>query len=389
MGEAEAQDEHALAKIIKQDGFMLISAEEDKTKSRNKKISISFLEGVSLGEKLFFTRNLRVMISAGISLPRALNTLAEVSKNEKFKKIILEIVDEVNKGQNLSSCLKKYPDVFSEFFVSLIKAGEESGTLETVLKNLTEQMERENELKSKLKSAMMYPSVIVSAMIGIGILMLAMVIPKLAETFADLNIDLPLTTQFVIGLGNFVSQRWYLLILILVLAVFLFRYLLKTKKGKRFFDNLSLKIPLISPIVQKTNSAYTARNLSSLINSGVPVVRALEITSGVLGNVYFKGALDDATEKVRKGQKLSVALKPYSNLYPALVIQMAEVGEETGETSEVLGKLADFYEEEVSSLSKNLSSVIEPVLMLLVGGAIGFFAISMLQPMYTMLGAIK
>jgi type IV pilus assembly protein PilC len=164
---------------------------------------------------------------------------------------------------------------------------------------------------------------------------------------------------------------------------------LGSKSGKRFFDRISLKIPIISPLVQKINSAYTTRTISSLLNSGVPVTTTLEITSGILGNVYFREALLSSAEKVRKGEKLSAALKSFSDLYPQVVIQMLEVGEETGETSDILQKLADFFEEEVTNMTKNMSSIIEPILMLFIGGAVGFFAVSMLQPIYGVMGTIK
>jgi len=387
-GVLEAKDEHQLARILRQEGLILIRAEpEEKLKKKKLEISLPFF-GVSLTEKIFFARNLRVMISAGLPLPRALETLAEQAKSQKFKRALLNIRDEIVKGKNFSDSLQKYPDIFSELFQSMVKAGEESGTFEDVLKTLAQQMEKEYELKSKIMGAMIYPAVIICAMIGIGILMLVMVVPKLAETFEELAIELPMTTQLVIGLGSFLAQKWYLVIIILFVLVFLFWQAMKTKTGKRIIDTLTLKIPIISPIVRKTNSAYTAGTLSSLITAGVPIARALEITSGTLGNVYYKSAIAEVAEKVRKGEKIAQALKPYENIYPSIVIQMVAIGEETGETSNVLAQLAEFFEEEVSYATKNLAAAIEPIIMIVVGAAIGFFAISMIQPMYAMLGAL-
>ena len=233
----------------------------------------------------------------------------------------------------------------------------------------------------------MYPAVIICAMIGIGFLMLVMVVPKLAATFEELNIELPATTQLVIGMGNFAAHYWYLLPVIIIVLFFLFRAILKTKAGKKVVDTLILKIPIISSLIRKTNSAYTVRTLGSLIASGVPIVRSLEVLSNTLGNTYYKKAIAECAEKVRKGSKLSEALKKYENIYPFLVIQMIEVGEETGKTSDILIQLADFYEEEVTTTTKGLSSIIEPIIMVIIGGAVGFFAISMIQPMYAMLGA--
>lgn len=390
-GTLEAGTKKELSKILHQEGYVLIRAEAElkiKDKKNKFEISLSFFGKVSLTEKMMFTRNLRVMVSAGVSLPRSLSILSTQSKNPKFKKALAEILEAVNKGKSFSESLKKYPEIFSELFVSMIRAGEESGTLENVLKNLAYQMEKEHNLRSEIIGAMVYPAVIIFAMAGIGILMLIMVIPKLAETFRELEIDLPLTTRFVIGLGDFLATKWYLVLIIVFVLFFLLKNALKTKRGKKIFDSITLKIPIISPIIKKTNSAQTLRTLSSLIVSGIPLVRALKIVSGSLGNIYFKEAIISAIEKIQKGGKLSLALTPYQDLYPPMVIQMIEIGEETGKTSEILAKLADFYEEEVTNHTKNLSAMMEPLLMLLVGGAVGFFAISMIQPMYSMLGAM-
>jgi len=389
-GIAEVKDERQLSKTLKEQGFILIKAElETAEKKRKFKISLPFLGGVSLTEKLMFTRNLQVMISAGLPLPRALETLASQTKSKKFEKALLNISEEIIKGKNFSDSLKAHPDIFSELFQSMIKVGEETGNLEEVLRILSQQIERENELKSKIKGALMYPAVIVSAMIGIGILMLVMVVPKLAETFEELNIELPFTTRMVIGLGTFLAEKWFLALLIMAVFFFFFRLALKTKRGKEIIDAITLKIPIISPLIKKTNSAHTVRTLSSLISAGVPIVSSLNIVAGILGNVHYKTALLQAAEKVKKGEKLSDAMAPYKEIYPLIVMQMIKVGEETGETSDILAKLAIFFEEEIGYATKNLTSVIEPILMLIVGGAIGFFAISMIQPMYSMLEAIE
>ena len=389
-GIAEVKDERQLSKTLREQGFILIKAElETAEKKRKFKISLPFLGGVSLTEKLMFTRNLQVMVSAGLPLPRALETLASQIKSKKFKKALLNISEEIIKGKNFSDSLKAHPDIFSELFQSMIKVGEETGNLEEVLKILSQQIERENELKSKIKGALMYPAVIVSAMIGIGILMLVMVVPKLAETFEELNIELPFTTKMVIGVGTFLAEKWFLALLIMAVFFFFFRLALKTKRGKEIIDAITLKIPIISPLIKKTNSAHTVRTLSSLIAAGVPIVSSLNIVAGILGNIHYKTALLQVAEKVKKGEKLSDAMAPYKEIYPLIVMQMIKVGEETGETSDILAKLAIFFEEEIGYATKNLTSVIEPILMLIVGGAIGFFAISMIQPMYSMLEAIK
>ncbi len=387
-GTLEAKDEKNLARVLRQKGYFLISASLKEKSIRLRLPNISNIFGISIVEKMMFTRNLEVMISAGITLPRALNILGLQTKNKRFKKILSVIREDILKGKSFSNSLEKYPNVFSEFFRSMVKTGEETGKLGEVLKNLTLQMEKEHHLRSKIKGAMIYPIIIIITMVGIGILMLTMVIPQLAKTFEELKIELPLTTKFLISLGYFLTEKWYLLILLFIIIGMSFWFALKIKKWRKILDSLVLKIPIISPIIKKTNAAYTTRTLSTLMASGVPIVKSLKITSRILGNSHFKEALIDASEKVKRGEKLSKALMPYENLYPIIVIQMIEVGEETGETSNILKKLADFFEEEVENTTENLTSIIEPVLLLIVGAAVGFFAISMIQPMYSVLGGV-
>lgn len=385
-GILEVKNEQELARILRQERCILIRAELVGNKKK-KKLSFSFSDfrKVSLIERVMFTRNLQVMIAAGVPIPRSLKILADQAKSKKFEKVLLKVREDITKGESFSNSLASHPVVFPEVFINMVKVGEESGTLEKILGVLTNQMEKEHEIRSKIKGAMIYPAVIISAMIVIGIIMLVVVVPKLSQLFDQLGLDLPLTTKLVIAVGNFLGKFWYFLPPVFIVLFFLARMALKTKTGKLIFDTIALKIPIISPIVKKTYSANTVRTLSSLISAGVPIVRSLEIVSGALGNVYYKKAMAEAAEKVRKGGKLAEVLEKYDDIYPTLVIQMIAVGEETGETSTILEKLAIFFEEEVANATKNLSSIIEPILMLIIGVAVGFFAISMIQPMYSMM----
>jgi type IV pilus assembly protein PilC len=387
IGNLEARDEHELAVILRKEGYLLIKSD---IKQKRKFFLFRFsIRGVPLVEKIMLTRNLRIMIISGVSLPRSLDILIVQSKSKKLKKALSEIKEKVLEGESFSNSLSGYPNIFSEVFVNMVKVGEESGTLEKVLDVLGKQMERQHEINDKVKGAMIYPAVIIVAMTGIGILMLILVVPKLAALFEELGISLPLSTRIVIALGMFFSRFWYTVPFMAIILVLSFKALVKTKTGKLIFDTIALKIPLISPIVRKINSASTVRTLSSLISAGVPIVRSLEIVSNALGNIYYKKAMIDASERVRKGSKLAEVMKDYEDIYSTLVVQMVAVGEETGETSAILEKLADFFEEEVSNATRNLSSVVEPILMLIIGAMVGFFAISMVQPMYSMLGEIK
>jgi len=389
-GTREAKDKHELAKLFHEEGFVLIKADVVGQNKRKKKffVSIPFFNRVPLKEKLMFVRNLRVMILAGVSLPRALEVLSNQSKNKRFKKVLLKIKEEIIKGKSFSDSLEIFPDIFSELFCSMIRIGEESGTMADVLKVLSDQIKKEHELKSKIKGAMIYPAVIIFVMIVVGIVMLIMVVPKLANVFNELNITLPFTTRILIFIGNFLAKYWYFLPIGFLVLIFIFRIISQTNSGKLFFDTLVLKIPIINSIIKKNYSANTTRTLSSLIGAGVSVVRSLEIVSNYLNNLHYKKIIIEAAEQVKKGSKLADAFKNREAYYPALVFQMLEVGEETGETVEVLKKLADFYEEEVTEATKNLSTLIEPFLMIIVGAVVGFFAISMIQPIYSIMGTI-
>lgn len=386
-GTAEVKNIHELVKLLKSEDYFLIRVNTEEKKP--KKINFTFFSRkIGLKEKIFFVRNLKIMICTGMSLPRAIKILGDQTNNQRFKKCLYKISEEINKGKAFSEILSNFSDIFSELFQNMIKVGEETGTMEKVLDILEGQMEKENELRSKVKGAMIYPIIIICAIFGIGFLMLTVVIPKLREIFDELEIELPVTTKFVLFLGTFLANYWYLVILIIIVFLFFFKILLKTKLGKKIVDKLFLQIPLVSELTKKINSAYFTRNLSSLISAGAPLIKSLEVTSKTLENFYFQKAIAEVIEKVKKGEKLSDAIKLYQ-FYPYLISQMIAIGEETGETSNILAKLADSYEEEVNNITKNLSTIIEPILMLLMGVLVGFFAISMIQPMYSVLTEIK
>ncbi|MBI2123733.1 MAG: type II secretion system F family protein [Candidatus Wildermuthbacteria bacterium] len=390
-GSENAKSERDLARSLHEKGFVLTKVASGK-EAGAKRTLLQLFEGlfsVPLSEKLLFMRNLKVMVQAGVPLPKALDILSLQTGSKQLRHAIEDMKEKVMQGETLSLAMSRHSTIFSDLFLNMIKAGEESGTMEGVLSHLTLQLEREHDLKSKIQGALMYPAVVVVAMIGVGIIMLVSVVPNLARTFNELGVTLPATTRFVIGLGEFLSHQWYIALLVfLVVALALWRAL-KSAKGKWLVDGFMLHVPLFSPLIQKINSAFFARTLSSLIGAGIPIVKSLEITSTVLNNGRFRKALENAAEEVRKGAKLSQSLKSSGKLYPLVVLQMLEVGEETGQTGEVLGKLADFFEEEVNAITKNMASVIEPVLMLFMGGLVGFFAVSMIQPMYSILGAVK
>lgn len=390
-GVLEAKDESQLSRALYEKGYILISAEREGAKEKEKKskqgVSLSF-GGPSLSEKMFFTRNLQVMVKTGVPLPRAVSLLSAQTKSRKMAGALSDISSRIEKGESFSSALRSYPKIFPEIYTAGIEVGEESGHLEEILATLAFQMEREHDLRSKVKAAMVYPAIIVVVAIGVAILMLAFVFPKVVKIFEEFSIELPLTTRVIFVIVAVLEKNWWSIPLLAGFFIFIFFLFFKSKSTRKLRDKMFLKLPFFAGISKQLNTALALRSLSSLLSAGVPIVRTLEVSSRALSNYYFKISLIGAAKSVKKGTKLSEGLEAYPNLYPSLVLQMIKVGEETGESAEILGKLASFYEEELSNTFKKLSSLIEPILILALGAGIGFFAISMLQPMFSMMGSL-
>ncbi len=271
----------------------------------------------------------------------------------------------------------------------MVRAGEESGGLGNTLRVIGEQMERSYALQKKIKSALIYPAIVVSAMVVIGVLMLLYIVPTLQATFAELNAELPASTQFIIALSEFLVHNTFISLLIAGAVLLSAFFSLHTPRGRRAMDFVTIHLPLISSIAKEANAARTARTLSSLLSAGVEALMALEITEDVLQNSYYKKILRDARGNVQKGLPLSQAFSGAGDLYPVLVGEMIAVGEETGKLAEMLAETADFYEGEVERQTKDLSTVIEPFLMIFIGVGVGFFALSMITPIYSLSESIK
>ncbi len=390
-GITESSDKFSLAREFKEKGDIPFSIKEviDKKNLLSFNISIPFLSGVSLSEKIMFTRNLSGMISAGISLPRAISIMGKQSKNKELEKILESLIDDIDRGGTLSDGMRKFPKVFSELFVSMVRAGEESGGLPKALNDVGENLQKTFALRKKIKGAMMYPSIILSAMVLIGVLMLIYVVPTLTKTFTDVGAALPASTRFVIWLSDSIKNHIFLFIIFVFAIIGFFMLIVRIPKTKRYFDFISIRLPLVGVLVREINSARTTRTLSSLLSAGIDISKALNITKAVLQNSYYKDVINESIISIEKGLTLSSVFKEHSNLYPIMVGEMMEVGEETGKLSSMLVDIATFYEGEVEAKTKNLSTVIEPILMVVIGSAVGFFAVSMLQPMYSVMENIK
>ncbi|MEQ1561271.1 MAG: type II secretion system F family protein [Nitrospira sp.] len=387
-GTLEAKDKFALYHTIKKDGATVISAEEVGSGSKLSFSNITiFGGGVKAHDKITFAKNLSKMLDAGLPITRCLSIMQRQAKGE-FKKVLVGLEESLSKGDTFSDAMKKYPKVFSTLFISMVKAGEESGNLSMALQSVGMQMEKTYLLNKKIKGAMMYPAVIFSLMIVIGVLMMVYMVPTLTATFVGLGVKLPLSTRMIIAVSDFLKSYFILVIIGTILTVVGIVLGLRTKKGRRFSDTVVLRLPVINEIVKQVNSARTARTLSSLISSGVDIVLAIGVTKDVLQNSYYKKVLDDAQVAIQKGDQISAIFTKNVWLYPLFVGEMVSVGEETGKIGEMLMSVATFYEDEVDQKTKDMSSIIEPVLMIFIGAAVGFFAISMLGPTYSLADAI-
>jgi len=385
---ATAESKQALYNRLKEDGETLISAKKAGGNKPWFKRDIGFLTNLDAEDKILFARNMSAMLDAGLSVTRALGVMKRQSDDEHYQEIITSIRSSIRQGKSLTDGLKQFSDEFSPLFIYMVEAGEESGSLGEAMAEVADQLERAHELKKKIRGAMIYPAVIVTAMLIVGILMMVYIVPSLTQTFEQMDVDLPATTQFVIAVSDFLQNYTFVALGSLVGLVVAAYYGLQTKSGKRFFDWGVLKIPLIGHLVKETNAARTANTLSSLLASGVEVTRSIEITQDVVRHTYYTEILEELKEEITSGGSIADIFQKYEYYYPAFVGEMVAVGEETGKVDEMLNRIANYYEKDVKQKTDDMSTIIEPVLMIVIGAAVGFFAISMITPMYSLTSSI-
>lgn len=388
-GEMEAFDQADLIHKIKIGGDTVIFVEPLSAKRFSFLVHLNNILGkVHLKDKVFFARNIGIMVGAGLPLVRALSILERQTRNNAFKDVLVSLGESITKGKSLHEALVQFPHVFSPLAIAMVRSGEASGTLTESLHIIGEHLEESYQIQKRVQGALMYPAVIITAMLGIGVAMMVYVVPTLTATFIDLGVPLPALTQAIISVSDFLRYNglWAVAIL-MVIGIFIFLFL-KRPEGQRAFHFLFLRAPLLGEFTKKINAARTARTLSSLLSSGVAMVEAVSITEEVVQNVYYKEMLKKAEEKLQKGVSLSEIFSSREDLYPVLVGEMIRVGEETGKLSSMLGEIAKFFEGEIEQATKNLGTIIEPVLMIVMGGAVGIFAYAMMTPLYSVLEGI-
>ena len=391
-GEREAENEVILARMLRQENLFLLDAKPKNAVAGgflhfDIATLLDRIRPIKIVDKMFFARNLAVMIGAGMPLAKALEALSEETANMKLRKVLVSVNTSVIKGTSFAESLRPYPKVFSEIFVNMVEVGEASGKLTLILRLLARQMKKDYDLKKRVHGAMIYPAIILMVLGGVGTFMMVYIVPTLSQTIKELGVALPLSTRIIIGVSDLIMNYALLVIIgILMAAVAFWRIMLRTERGKKLFDQAILHTPIFGTLIKQFNMARFCRTLSYLSTSGIAIVRSLEITASVLGHVEYRTAIHLASREIQKGRQLNDILSAYPQLFSPTVIHMLKVGEETGKISEMLLRLALFFEEDVQNTTKNLSTIIEPLLMVIIGAIVGFFAVSMLQPIYGSLG---
>jgi len=381
-GTIEAASRQQIFDLLKKYNLIATSITEKKKDSPLANI-LSLLGGVSLKSKVMFSRQLSTMINAGLSITQALKILEEQEKpkNKKFAEIINSVTSDIEGGLSFSAALVKFPKVFSPIYVSLVESGEASGKLDEVLDRIATQLEKDYDLKAKIKGAMMYPIFIVVVMLVVAGIVVTFVMPQLKSLFQESGAKLPIATQVLLGVSDFVRSFWWIVLLGILGAVFGIRYFVNTEAGRSFWDSMKLKFPITGKLTKNIYMARFTRTLATLISSGLPILDSLIIVSDTVGNIHYKKEIEAASRQVESGVNLAVPLEN-SKLFPTMVSHMIEVGEKTGSIDKILYKLADFFDNEVSNAVAVLSTMLEPVLLLIMGVGVGFFVGAVLLPVY-------
>lgn len=380
-GIIEAAGLKQAAGVLRKRGFFIVSLQEKKENPL--KTFISTFQKVKKDHISEFTRQLSTMLAAGLPLTDCLILLRDQTNNQAFAKVIDGIIGEVQGGSSLKNALSKYPHIFNRLYISLVGAGEAAGALDKVLTRLADNLEKERDFRNKTKGALIYPAIILTAMVIVIFIMMVFVIPKLTTMYQDFDIDLPVTTQILISVSNFTTKYFYLFIILIIAFIVSLRIYSQTPVGRRQIDELMLKVPLWGKIKKLVNLTEFTRTLGLLIASGIPILEALNIVADASDNAVYKNSIKSAAKEVERGLPLGVPVS-YDENFPPILGQMLKVGEESGKMDEVLLKLSLFFQAESEHLVKALTTAIEPIIMIILGVGVGFLVLSVLTPIYNL-----
>ncbi len=385
-GLIDANDISAAAQYLRSKELMPIHIlkEQDNPISR----ILPMLSKVKSADLIIFTRQLSSMLSSGLTLMRALSILKDQVQSSAMQEVVNSIINDVEEGKPFSSSISKYPAVFSNIYVSLIKAGESSGLLDKVLARLADNLEKSAKLKSTIKSALMYPIIVVILMVVVMFVMMLFVIPQLTVLYQNLNVPLPLPTQIVVGFSNVIKTFWPIVLTLLAVGIFLFRRWHKTLEGQLIVDSIILKLPVFGKLIKQTILAEFSRTLGLLVGTGTLVVDALLEVADTAGNIHFRNAIKDVSKQVEKGVTIGDAMSVYP-LFPPILIQLVKIGEQTGKVDESLSKASEYFERDVDQTVKTLTTAMEPFIMIALGIGVAFLIISVITPIYSLISSIQ
>jgi type IV pilus assembly protein PilC len=387
-GEIEGADKQTVASQLRSKGLIVVDIEERGSTGAGD--LLARFRRVKSDDLVIASRQLATMVQSGMSLLRALYVIEEQTESDKLREVWIDVRKDVEAGLALSDALKKHPDVFNELYVAMVQAGETGGILDHTLVRVATQLERDAALRRQIKAAMIYPSLIGGFALIVLVALVAFLVPVFEKIFEDFGGELPAITKFTVWLSHLITQRWYVLIAVTAGIVWLFRYWKKSKTGRVQWDRIKLKFPMkIGGIVQKVALARFSRTFSGLIAAGVPMLEAIDITGRTSGNRVIEMAMDDVRDSVKRGGSLTAPMAAVPEAFPVMVTQMIGVGEETGALETMMSKVADFYEEQVEAAVKALTSILEPVMIVVVGSIVGFIVIAMYLPMFKVYDSIK
>jgi type IV pilus assembly protein PilC len=387
-GEIEGADKQTVASQLRSKGLIVVDIEEKA--SANAGDLLARFRRVKADDLVIASRQLATMVQSGMSLLRALYVIEEQTESDKLREVWIEVRKDIEAGVALSDALKRHPDVFNELYVAMVQAGETGGILDLTLVRVATQLEKDAALRRQIKAAMVYPSLIGGFALIVLVALVAFLVPVFEKIFDDFGGDLPAITKFTVWLSHMITGRWYVMIAAVAGVVWLFRYWKKSDTGKVQWDRIKLKFPMkIGGIVQKVALARFSRTFSGLIAAGVPMLEAIDITGRTSGNKVIEMAMDDVRDSVKRGGSLTAPMAAVPEAFPVMVTQMIGVGEETGALETMMTKVADFYEEQVEAAVKALTSILEPVMIVIVGSIVGFIVIAMYLPMFKVYDSIK
>jgi type IV pilus assembly protein PilC len=387
-GQIEADSEQLVLAKLHDQRYHVMSVTEDKGASAKAAGKTTSGKKVKLANMVVFSRQFATMIDAGVAIVRCLDILEAQTKDLALRPVIAQCKKDVKGGLSLTDAFARHPNVFSRLYVNMVKAAETGGILDKILDRLATFLESEQEIRAKIKGAMIYPVLVLGFALTMVTALFLFVLPKFKEIFDSMNIEMPAATRMLFGISAVMQHYWYVGLIGGIGAFTAYKYYAKTEAGAWQIDTIKLKVPIIGELVQKMAISRFSRTFATLIASGVPMMRSLEIVGETSGNRVIAHAVENARNAIREGQKISTPLGQ-SNLFPGMVTHMIDIGEETGRLSEMLAKVSDFYDAEVENAVKALTSLIEPCLIVTMGGIVGFIAISIMSPIFKMISSIS